>query len=148
MNKITLIGNLTHDPEVRSTPNGVTSVCFHHRRQPPVRRFKRRAPDDFFRINAWRQLGETCARYLSKGAGGGPRRAAGAHLRSQGRTRACRWTFRRTRSSSLAQAAGGKLRTRAARHGERADMAGFTDISPTTSLLTQNAERSAAFNFD
>ena len=24
-------------------------------------------PTDFFRINAWRQLGETCARYLSKG---------------------------------------------------------------------------------
>ena len=28
MNKITLIGNLTHDPEVRSTPNGVTVCSF------------------------------------------------------------------------------------------------------------------------
>ena len=28
MNKITLIGNLTHDPEVRSTPNGVTVCTF------------------------------------------------------------------------------------------------------------------------
>ena len=67
MNKITLIGNLTHDPEVRSTPNGVTVCSFTiavNRRfaQPSGER-----PTDFFRINAWRQLGETCARYLAKG---------------------------------------------------------------------------------
>ena len=67
MNKIMLIGNLTHDPETRSTPNGVTVCSFTiavNRRfaQPSGER-----PTDFFRINAWRQLGETCARYLSKG---------------------------------------------------------------------------------
>jgi single-strand DNA-binding protein len=67
MNKITLIGNLTHDPEVRSTPNGVTVCTF------TIAVNRRFAPQggerqtDFFRINAWRQLGETCARYLSKG---------------------------------------------------------------------------------
>ena len=68
MNKITLIGNLTHDPEVRSTPNGVTVCSFTI---AVNRRFGSGAggerPTDFFRINAWRQLGETCARYLSKG---------------------------------------------------------------------------------
>ena len=68
MNKITLIGNLTHDPEVRSTPNGVTVCSFTI---AVNRRFASGAggarPTDFFRINAWRQLGETCARYLSKG---------------------------------------------------------------------------------
>ena len=68
MNKITLIGNLTHDPEVRSTPNGVTVCSFTI---AVNRRFASSAggerPTDFFRINAWRQLGETCARYLSKG---------------------------------------------------------------------------------
>ena len=28
MNKITLIGNLTHDPEIRSTQSGVTVCAF------------------------------------------------------------------------------------------------------------------------
>ena len=68
MNKITLIGNLTHDPEVRSTPNGVTVCSFTiavNRRFASGSSGER--PTDFFRINAWRQLGETCARYLSKG---------------------------------------------------------------------------------
>jgi single-strand DNA-binding protein len=67
MNKITLIGNLTHDPEVRSTPNGVTVTSFTI---AVDRKFKDQSGEkstDFFRINAWRSLGETCARWLSKG---------------------------------------------------------------------------------
>ena len=66
MNKITLIGNLTHDPEVRSTPNGVTVCSFT---VAVNRRFAQSGerPTDFFRINAWKQLGDTCARFLSKG---------------------------------------------------------------------------------
>ena len=67
MNKITLIGNLTHDPEVRSTPNGVTVCTFTI---AVTRRFAQQGGEkatDFFRINAWRQLGENCARYLAKG---------------------------------------------------------------------------------
>lgn len=67
MNKITLIGNLTHDPEVRSTPNGITVCSFTiavNRRFGPQGGER---PTDFFRINAWRQLGEGCARHLGKG---------------------------------------------------------------------------------
>ena len=67
MNKITLIGNLTHDPEVRSTPSGVTVCTFTI---AVNRRFANQGGErqtDFFRINAWRQLGDTCARYLAKG---------------------------------------------------------------------------------
>ena len=67
MNKITLIGNLTRDPELRSTPNGVTVCSFTI---AVNRRFAQQGGErqtDFFRINAWRQLGETCARYLAKG---------------------------------------------------------------------------------
>ena len=67
MNKITLIGNLTHDPEVRSTPNGVTVCTFTI---AVNRRFAQQGGEkatDFFRINAWRQLGDNCARYLAKG---------------------------------------------------------------------------------
>ena len=67
MNKITLIGNLTHDPEVRSTPNGVTVCSFTIAVNRRFANAGGERPTDFFRINAWRQLGETCARYLSKG---------------------------------------------------------------------------------
>ena len=67
MQKIFLTGNLTHDPEVRSTPNGITVASFTIAAD---RRFKDASGEkktDFFRINAWRQLGESCARFLSKG---------------------------------------------------------------------------------
>lgn len=67
MNKIFLIGNLTHDPDVRSTPSGATVCSFTI---AVDRRFGSKGGEtqtDFFRINAWRQLGETCGRYLAKG---------------------------------------------------------------------------------
>lgn len=67
MNKIVLIGNLTHDPETRSTPKGVTVCSFTI---AVNRRFASQGGEkqtDFFRINAWRQLGDLCARYLTKG---------------------------------------------------------------------------------
>ena len=67
MNKIFLIGNLTGDPELRTTPNGI-NVCTMT--IAVNRRFSSNRDDrqtDFFRITAWRQLGETCSRYLSKG---------------------------------------------------------------------------------
>lgn len=67
MNKIFLIGNLTGDPELRTTPNGI-NVCTMT--IAVNRRFSGNRDDrqtDFFRITAWRQLGETCSRFLSKG---------------------------------------------------------------------------------
>ena len=67
MNKITLIGNLTNDPEMRATPSGVTVCTFN---VAVNRRFANSDGDritDFFRINAWRQLGESCAKHLAKG---------------------------------------------------------------------------------
>jgi single-strand DNA-binding protein len=67
MNKITLIGNLTHDPETRSTPSGVTVCSFTIAVNRRFASQDGQKQTDFFRINAWRQLGDTCARYLSKG---------------------------------------------------------------------------------
>ena len=67
MNKIVLIGNLTHDPETRSTPNGVSVCSFTI---AVNRRFASPGGEkqtDFFRINAWRQLADVCSRYLAKG---------------------------------------------------------------------------------
>ena len=67
MNKAFLIGNLTRDPELRTLPSGV-SVCtctIAINRKCVNQQGGREA--DFLNIVAWRQLGETCARYLSKG---------------------------------------------------------------------------------
>lgn len=68
MNKITLIGNLTHDPELRTTPNGVSVCTFSI---AVNRRFANSSTGervtDFFRITTWRQSAENCAKYLTRG---------------------------------------------------------------------------------
>ena len=63
MNKIIIIGNLTGTPELRMTQSGV-SVC-----QFTVAVNGRRKDDGatFFRVTAWRALGETCHKYLDRG---------------------------------------------------------------------------------
>ena len=64
MNKIILIGNLTNDPEIRSTQTGKNVCTF----TIAVNRKKVSEPQtDFFRINAWNGLADTCARFLNKG---------------------------------------------------------------------------------
>ena len=68
MNKVYLIGNLTRDPEMRSTSSG-TPVCNFS--IAVNRRFRNaqtgQQETDFFNIVAWRQLAELCGRYLAKG---------------------------------------------------------------------------------
>lgn len=66
MNKIFLIGNLTRDPELRTTQSGVT-VCSFGLAVNRRRKVEGQPEADFFTVTAWRQLGETAARYLSKG---------------------------------------------------------------------------------
>ena len=64
MNKIILIGNLTRDPESRTTPSGHTVCNFD------IAVNERRGGQDsttYFRISAWDRTGESCQRYLSKG---------------------------------------------------------------------------------
>jgi single-strand DNA-binding protein len=66
MNKLTIIGNLTGDPESRTTSGGVNVTTFTvavNRRNK-----KEGQPEaDFFRVSAWRQLGENCLKFLAKG---------------------------------------------------------------------------------
>lgn len=64
MNKIILIGNLTRDPETRTTPSG-HSVCNFD-----IAVNDRRGGQEntlYFRIAAWDKTGESCQRFLSKG---------------------------------------------------------------------------------
>ena len=68
MNKVFIVGNLTRDPELRSTQSGIAVCTFTvavNRRQKSAQAGQ---PDaDFFRVTAWRGLGEACSKYLAKG---------------------------------------------------------------------------------
>ena len=67
MNKVTLIGNLTRDPEISTTPNGNTVCKFG---LAVNRRYVNQAGErdvDFFNVSVWNKLGETCHRFLRKG---------------------------------------------------------------------------------
>jgi single-strand DNA-binding protein len=67
MNKLTIIGNLTRDPELRTTSTGI-NVCSFTVAVNRRRSGNSNQPEaDFFRVSAWRQLGENCQRFLSKG---------------------------------------------------------------------------------
>mgnify|MGYP000143312313 CR=1 FL=1 len=69
MNKLTIIGNLTRDPELRTTSTGVNVCSFTvavNRRQRS-QGAEGQPEADFFRVSAWRQLGEICQKYLAKG---------------------------------------------------------------------------------
>lgn len=66
MNKVFLIGNLTRDPETRTTQGGTTVCSFTI---AVNRRMKQdgQQETDFFSIVAWQKLGELCQKYLAKG---------------------------------------------------------------------------------
>lgn len=63
MNKLTIIGNLTRDPETRVTQSG-SSVCSF---TVAVNRRGQDDKTDYFRVSAWNKTGETCQKYLAKG---------------------------------------------------------------------------------
>ena len=68
MNKVFIVGNLTRDPELRSTRDGISVCSFTVAVNRRVRNAEAGQPEaDFFRISAWRGLGENCAKYLAKG---------------------------------------------------------------------------------
>ena len=70
MNKLTIIGNLTRDPELRTTTTGVNVCDFTvavNRRQRRDAQNNGQPEADFFRVTAWRERGELCAKYLAKG---------------------------------------------------------------------------------
>ena len=71
MNKLTIIGNLTKDPELRITTSGVSVCSFTvavNRKQSAQQRQAGQQPEaDFFRVTAWRERGEICAKFLQKG---------------------------------------------------------------------------------
>lgn len=67
MNHLTIIGNLVKNPELRTTTTGVNvctfTVAVNRRRTQP----DQQPEADYFRVTAWRERGELCAKFLQKG---------------------------------------------------------------------------------
>lgn len=68
-NKVILMGNLTADPEVRTTPSGqsVTSFSLAVNRTFRGSDGNRREETSFINCTAWGNTGETIAKYVGKG---------------------------------------------------------------------------------
>jgi single-strand DNA-binding protein len=69
-NQVMLVGNLTEDPELRFTPSGAAVASFRLAVTPRIRQGDQWTDGEtsFFRVNAWRSLGENVAESLTKGA--------------------------------------------------------------------------------
>ncbi len=70
INRVTLVGNLTRDPELRHTPSG-TAVCklriAVNTRQKDSATGEWGEKPNYFDVTVWSGQGESCAQYLSKG---------------------------------------------------------------------------------
>lgn len=69
INRVTITGNLTRDPELRQTPNG-TAVCtlgvaVNGRRKDESGQWVDKP--NYFNVVVWGAQGQNCANYLSKG---------------------------------------------------------------------------------
>ena len=68
LNSVIIMGRLTADPELRTTPSGVSVTRFT---VAVDRRFQRQGEDrqtDFINVVAWRQTAEFVSRYFTKGS--------------------------------------------------------------------------------
>lgn len=69
LNRVTLIGNLTRDPELKYTPQG-SAVCtfgMATNREWTDSSGQKQEGAEFHRIVAWGKLGEICSQLLQKG---------------------------------------------------------------------------------
>ena len=67
LNRVVLIGRLTRDPELRFTQSGIAVCTFSLAVDRNFKSANGERETDFIDIVVWRQQGENCANYLSKG---------------------------------------------------------------------------------
>lgn len=69
INKVILVGNVTRDPEKKSTPGGQTITTFGvaTNRDWVTSQGERNSMTEFHSIVAWGKLGDICAQLLRKG---------------------------------------------------------------------------------
>ncbi|MDI3496574.1 MAG: single-strand DNA-binding protein [Patescibacteria group bacterium] len=70
LNKAMIIGNLTRDPELKSTPSGQNVVSFSVATNLiwTDQSGNQQKKTEFHNIIAWQKLAEICAKYLKKGS--------------------------------------------------------------------------------
>jgi single-strand DNA-binding protein len=70
LNKAMIIGNLTRDPEVKTTPSGITVASFAvaTNRVWTDQQGQKKENVEFHNVVAWRRLAEICGQYLHKGS--------------------------------------------------------------------------------
>jgi len=70
LNKAMIIGNLTRDPEIRTTPNGQTVATFTVATNLVWAdgSGQKKEKVEFHNVVAWRRLAEICGQYLKKGS--------------------------------------------------------------------------------
>lgn len=70
LNRVTLIGNIVRDPEMRTTPNGapVASFSIATNMVWTDQAGQKQQKAEFHNIVAWRRLAEICSQYLRRGA--------------------------------------------------------------------------------
>lgn len=67
-NKVILGGRLTADPELKTTPSGVSVTTFNVAVNRKITREGEEQQADFFSVTAWRQTAEFITRYFRKGS--------------------------------------------------------------------------------
>jgi single-strand DNA-binding protein len=71
INRVTITGNLTRDPEVRTLPNSGTSVCSLrvacNGRRKNGQTGQWEDQPNYFDVTVWGAQGENCGRFLTKG---------------------------------------------------------------------------------
>lgn len=68
--QVTIVGNVGRDPEMRYTSSGAGVCSFSvavNKTWTDRNTNEKREKTTWFRISAWRQLGETCSTYVRKG---------------------------------------------------------------------------------
>jgi single-strand DNA-binding protein len=70
INRVVLTGNLTHDPDLRSLPSGMSVcklriACNTRRKNNSTGEWEDKP--NYFDVTVWGAQGENCARFLSKG---------------------------------------------------------------------------------
>jgi len=70
LNRVTLIGRLTRDPEVRSTPNGrsVTTITIATGRAWTDQSGQKQKESEFHNVVMWSKLADIAGQYLRKGS--------------------------------------------------------------------------------
>jgi single-strand DNA-binding protein len=68
MNRVVIVGRLTHDPELRFTQNGIAVTRFSLAVDRPFTNQQGERETDFLDVVVWRRQAENVAAYLKKGS--------------------------------------------------------------------------------